>query len=210
MKFRAALSGKVPQPALFPVTDWFLGHRIRLLITWGRRTKSGDFRPPGNGSLPVISVNRTLNEFAFLITLIHEMAHFHVWEKHGKHHLLKRRRRVQPHGKEWKEEFRQLMDPYLRADIFPEKILTVLKVHLVNPRASTYSDPFLARILMEYDTPPAGILIDEIAEGTSFTTATGMLFRKEGKLRKRYRCIRLKDRKIYLFSPFARVFPVEN
>jgi len=191
------------------ILEWFKAHQVILLVTWGRKTKSGDFRPPRNGTLPIISVNRTLNEFAFLITLIHEMAHFHVFEKHCKPAFLKRRRKVQPHGKEWKEDFRQLLYPFLIPAIFPQKILDVLTLHMKNPRASTYSDPILARVLLGFDDENvAGTLIEELAEGEQFTIPSGMLFRKEGKLRKRYRCIRLKDRKIYLFSPLARVFPV--
>ncbi|MFH1937636.1 MAG: sprT domain-containing protein, partial [Bacteroidota bacterium] len=165
---------------------------------------------PKNGSLPVISVNKTLNEYAFLITLIHEMAHYHVFEKHHQPDFLKRKRRKPPHGPEWKKDFMCLMDLFLTRKIFPEKILEALTVHMRNPRASTYSDPLLARVLLQFDRPVAGILIEELPDGGRFTTTSGMLFRKEGKLRKRYRCLRLKDRKIYLFSPLARVFPAET
>lgn len=192
------------------IIDWFKTHQVILLVTWGRKSKSGDFRPPKKGSLPVISVNKTLNRYAFLITLVHEMAHFHVFEKHYKPAFLKRKRRVQPHGKEWKEDFRQLMNPFLTQEIFPEKILEVLDRHMNNPKASTYSDPHLARLLLEFDDPVSGILMEELSTGAHFTTSSGMLFRKEEKLRRRYRCLRLKDRKIYLFSPLARVFPAET
>jgi len=209
LKVRSLVSKQIPEAALPIILEWFKAHQVILLVTWGRKTKSGDFRPPRNGTLPIISVNRTLNEFAFLITLIHEMAHFHVFEKHCKPAFLKRRRKVQPHGKEWKEDFRQLLYPFLIPAIFPQKILDVLTLHMKNPRASTYSDPILARVLLGFDDENvAGTLIEELAEGEQFTIPSGMLFRKEGKLRKRYRCIRLKDRKIYLFSPLARVFPV--
>ena len=210
LKVRSLVSEKIPATALSIIIDWFRTNQVFLLVTSGRRTKSGDFRPPKNGSLPVISVNKTLNEYAFLITLVHEMAHFHVFEKHHKPAFLKRRRRVAPHGKEWKEDFRQLMNPFLRLDIFPEKILQALTVHMQNPRASTYSDPQLARLLLEFDNPVTGILIEELSDGAHFTTASGMLFRKEKKLRRRYRCICQKDRKIYLFSPLARVFPADT
>mgnify|MGYP002638477776 CR=1 FL=1 len=210
LKVRSLLSEKVPEPALPIIVDWFRTNQVGLLVTWGRRTKSGDFRPPKNGSLPVISINRTLNEYSFLITLIHEMAHFHVFEKHYKQAFLKRRQRVQPHGQEWKEDFRKLMDPFLTLEIFPEALLGVLIAHMQNPRASSYSDPLLARALLRFDTIVAGILIEELDDGALFTTASDMLFRKEGIQKRRFRCTRLKDRKIYLFSPIARVFPTES
>ncbi|MBN1199037.1 MAG: hypothetical protein JXA23_06775 [Bacteroidales bacterium] len=210
VKLQSLLSEQIPACALPPVLDWIIAHPVRLLITWGRKTKSGDFRPPKKGSPAIISVNRTLNPSAFLITLIHEMAHFQVFEKHCKPGFLKRRHRVPPHGKEWKEDFRQLMKPYLSPDIFPENILVALSVHMQNPRASTYSDPDLARLLLGVDIEKNGLLIEELTEGATFVTDSGMLFRKEGKLRRRYRCIRLKDRKLYLFSPLARVFPADT
>lgn len=102
------------------------------------------------------------------------------------------------------------MRPFLTPDIFPVKILEALTLHMGNPRASTYSDPHLARLLLGFDTPENGLLIEELSEGDLFVTASGMLFRKEDKLRRRYRCIRLKDRKLYLFSPLARVFPADT
>lgn len=203
------MSEQLPTPAFPDVLGWFISHEVRLLVTRGRRSKSGDFRPPRNGSLPVISVNKTLNPYAFLITLVHEMAHFHVYEKQAGRTLLSRRKRVSPHGKEWKEEFRVLMNPFLSPEIFPLEVLEVLTLHLRNPRASTYSDPRLARILIRFDATEKGVLIEEVPEGTLFKTASGMLFRKEGRLRRRYRCIRMKDSRLYLFSPLARVFPAE-
>lgn len=206
LKVRTLLSDKIPSAALPVITGWFRTHQVRLLVTLGRSSKSGDFRPPRKDSLPAISVNKTLNRYAFLITLVHEMAHFHIFERYHKPAFLKRRKRVSPHGKEWKEDFRKLMDPFLTPDIFPEKILKSLTVHMQNPRASTCSDPHLARSLLGFDNQESGILIEELPEGTIFATASGMLFRKEGKLRRRYRCVRLKDCKIYLFSPLARVF----
>ena len=210
LKFRRVLIGIIPDPALSLVLNWFSVHKVSLLITRGRSSKSGDFRPPRNGSPPRISINRTLNEYAFLITLLHEMAHYYLFEEQSRRSPLKRRKRVPPHGERWKEEFRQLITPYLIPEIFPAAILEALQLHLKNPRASTHSDPHLARVLLHFDPAPEGILMEKLPEGGLFTTTSGMLFRKEEKLRKRYRCQRLKDRKMYLFSPLARVFPVDT
>ena len=41
-----------------------------------------------------ISVNENLNPYAFLITLLHEVAHMTTWEKHRL-----RMRRCRPHGR---------------------------------------------------------------------------------------------------------------
>lgn len=190
-----------------PVAEWFSTNRVHLLIARSRSSKSGDFRSPVSGSPPVISVNHSLNPYAFLITLLHEMAHFNVFAGQRGGLLLKGRRRVPPHGELWKEEFRKLTGPFLVVEIFPEPLLEALKHHMKNPRAATHTDPHLARILLYYDRESHGILIESLAEGRVFRTASGMTFRKGEKLRKRYRCVKLPDMRVYLFSPLARVFP---
>lgn len=206
-KVRELLADKIPEPAFPQIIEWFETREVILLITWGRTTKSGDFRSPKHGSPPVITINKTLNKYTFLITLIHEMAHFDLFDTHWKHSLFKRKRKILPHGKEWKACFRQLMEPFLSLEVFPEKVLEALASHMQNPRASTHSDPVLSRLLLEFDDSPKGVLLESLPAGAHFLTASGMLFRMEGKLRKRYRCVRLKDRRVYLFSPLARIFP---
>jgi len=136
------------------------------------------------------------------------MAHYHVFEAHRAPTLFHRRKRIQPHGKEWKKEYQRLMVPYLTPDIFPAEIRDLLSLHMQNPRATTYSDSRLARVLFRYDRNTSGVILEELPAGARFTTTGGMLFRKEQRLRKRFKCLRLNDRKVYLFSPLARVTPV--
>ena len=208
--FRVKLADYLPRPSVPLVAEWFVLNRVTLTFTRGRRSKSGDFRPPRNGSQPEISVNKTLNQYACLITIVHEMAHYHVFDLHRAPTLFHRRKRVQPHGKEWKKEYQRLMVPYLTSDIFPADVLNVLRLHMQHPRATTYSDSQLARILFRYDRNRSGVLLEELSTGAHFTTTGGMLFRKEQRLRKRFKCLRLNDRKLYLFSPLTRVTPVNE
>lgn len=174
---------------------------VSLKITRNRKTKSGDFRTPYKGRPALITINGTLNPFAFLITLVHEMAHYEVFL---------RKKRGKPHGKAWKIAFQNLMTPYLGLPVFPEPVHKLLEKHMQNPRASTFSDHALSRALMGYDPEPEGITIETLRRGTLFTTSGGMIFRKGEKLRKRYRCIRISDQRIYLFSPMARIHPVKG
>ncbi len=208
--FRIKLVDYLPGPSVPLVAEWFVTNHVNLIFTRGRRSKSGDFRLPQKGSLPVISVNRTLNRYACLITIVHEMAHYHVFEAHRTPMLLHRRKRIQPHGREWKKEYQRLMVPYLTSEIFPIEILDVLSLHMQRPRATTYSDSQLARVLFRYDQNISGVLLEELPAGAHFTTTGGMFFRKEKRLRKRFKCLRLSDRKVYLFSPLARVTPVNE
>jgi len=202
-------SRHLPEASIPGIREWFISSRAEIVFTRGRRSKSGDFRPPKNGSPCLITVNRTLNQYSCLITLLHEMAHYQVFDKYNKRSFF-RTKRIKPHGKEWKDEFRHLMSPYLNREVFPEDLLVVLSKHMNNPRASTWSDTFLAHVLISYDEPDGGITVDKLPEGALFKTPKGDLFQKGVKNRKRYNCIRLADKKRYLFSPLARVIPIEN
>ena len=108
------------------ISEWFETYRVGLKFTRTRNTKTGDFRPPRNGSLPAITVNQNLNKYACLITLVHEMAHYHVYLAYRDQGIFRRRKRVAPHGNEWKQEFRRLMEPHLTPSVFPEELLPVL------------------------------------------------------------------------------------
>ncbi len=208
--FRLKLTEYLPESSVPLVADWFDTNRVELIFTRRRRTKTGDFRAPRNGSMPVISVNKSLNQYACLITIVHEMAHYHVFEAHRAPILFRPRKRIQPHGREWKSAYQRLMIPYLTSDIFPIDILDILSFHMQNPRATTYSDSKLARVLFQYDRDMSGIMLEELPEGHHFTTNSRMLFCKGQRLRKRFKCVRLHDRKVYLFSPSALIAPVEE
>jgi len=138
------------------------------------------------------------------------MAHFHIYDTCLKQGVLPRNKRIPPHGKEWKQQFRNSFQPFLTADIFPAVVLAALYDHLKNPRASSCTDSLLARVLLQFDRHSPGILMEALPAGCLFTAQGGRLFRKEAKLRKRYRCLRLNDGKIFLFSPLARVFRVDQ
>jgi len=208
--FRRILAAHIPEPAVPAVSGWFVYNRVKLRITSARISKRGDFRPPRKNSIPVISVNGTLNGYAFLITLIHEMAHFQVYDRKRRSGFLRSPQRVAPHGKEWRQQFRDSLEPFLSPQIFPDDILEALKQHLKNPRATSGTDPVLDRALMRYDVPQPGIPLEDLPLGSRFTVPRGWVFRKEEKLRKRYRCLRLNDHRVFLFSPLARVVPVNS
>ena len=71
-----------------------------------------------------------------------EIAHQHVTLKHK---LF--RKKPAPHGAEWKNTFTELMAPLLAPEVFPEDILTVLRIPMINPAASSTKDPELVKVL---------------------------------------------------------------
>ena len=198
----------LPEPAVEGISGWLMEKRVILVITGTRASKSGDYRPPKQSTPARIGINHSLNHYEFLITLVHEMAHHAVWlqeQEWLKGFFTRRRSGYRPHGKEWKSYFRYMMKPYLVPGIFPPDVLIYLEQYLENPKAATSADHNLRIILKKYDTPDGSEFVEELPFDTVFM-AGGKLFRKKDKLRKRYRCIRIDNNQVYLFSPAAQVF----
>ena len=143
-----------------------------------------------------ITINNNLNKYAFLITLTHELAHAFVFKKY--------QNRLKPHARSWQLTFQSLMLNFLNPDCFPEDILKVLSLHMISPKASTFSDLELLKVLKRYDQVKL-LTISDLTVGESFQIANGKIFVKGEKIRKRYKCIEYKTNKVYLFHPFAEV-----
>ncbi|MFM7725297.1 MAG: SprT-like domain-containing protein, partial [Flavobacteriales bacterium] len=105
------LSRYIPAAAVATCTRWIISRNIHLKIAGVRSSKLGDYRPLSDGRGHRITVNHDLNPFSFLITFTHEVAHLHCFLKYGPRH--------DAHGKEWKDEFRQLLGHFLDRQIFP-------------------------------------------------------------------------------------------
>jgi len=188
------LRGHLPPAAVPMVEDWLRRHPVRVKVSRTRTSKLGDFRTAHGGRPHRISVNRDLNPYAFLVTLVHEMAHYHTFAKHPRH---------QPHGPEWKAEYRQAMRPYLSPLVFPPEVLDTLHIHLEDAPSSSCTDHRLVRALRRHDADPKPFL-EELRESTIFLF-NRKLFVKGPGLRTRYRCRCLNDRRMYLIDRMAEV-----
>lgn len=210
-KIRSVLGPRLPAAALEHFVDQLSEHPASLKVVNHRTSKTGDFRAPHKGSPARITVNGTLNPYSFLITLVHELAHHHVILDHARalqKFSLRRKSRPLPHGKEWKDAFRRLMQPYLNDKVFPADILPVLIKYLENPRASSSVDNHLSKVLKKQDPPDPTIRLEELPFDAVFTLHGRRTFQKKEKLRTRYRCICLNTNRIYLVSAGAPVEPV--
>lgn len=174
-------------------------HNINLKIVNQRKTKHGDFRKLPNGKMQ-ITVNNNLNKHQFLLTLVHEIAHHVTHQKFG---------RVQPHGKEWKTVFQHLMLPFLQPEIYPKEILPFLANYLKNPKASTDSDVKLSLALRGFEAETGKNFIFEIPYGSTFQYKN-KLYKRGEKRRTRFECLRISDKRVYLFNQNAEVVLVEN
>lgn len=195
------LANFLPEEAIDIAVRWILDFKILVTITRKRSTILGDYRRPYQGKGHRISINGDLNPYAFLVTLVHEVAHLTTWEKY--------QHTVSSHGSEWKNEFKRLMDEFTGRRIFPEDVRTALKKYFINPSATHCDDPSLMKVLNKYNKQPV-FHLEDLEENGLFLWNGGRVFRKGEKLRKRYKCYELRTRRIYLFSPVAEVKKMER
>lgn len=200
-KIAAVLSKYIPASTVDRCSTWIVEKNIHLKITRGRASKYGDYRPlpPGKGHR--ITVNHDLNPYAFLITFTHEVAHLHTFLNYSYRH--------EPHGQEWKREFRLLLKDFLEEKIFPDDIHQALEGYILNPAASSCSDIALMRALKRYDSRPEEVFhLEELPPHTHFAlfqSRSGMVFQKGPKIRTRFQCLEVKSKRVYFVSPLAEV-----
>lgn len=201
--FSKQLSKYIPIEAAPIISQWINDTGCRFKVTRSRSTKLGDYRAPFRGSPHQITVNHDLNPYSFLITTIHEFAHLKTFQDHTN--------KVKPHGVEWKMNFKNLMAPFLKLNIFPSDIIIAISTYMDNPAASSCTDLNLYRVLKQYDTKVIDALhIEDLEQNTIFSLKNGRTFQKGEKLRKRYKCIELASNKVYLFHPLAEVYLVKD
>ena len=192
------LSKYIPENSIKLVFEILIEHPIPIKIVNNRATKHGDFKVMNNGKVQ-ITINNSLNQYQFLLTLIHEIAHFTTFKKY---------KGVKPHGIEWKRSFQHLMLPFLQPSIFPQQLLPYLANYLRNPKASTGSDVQLTYQLKQYSAKSDTTIIFEIEQGSLFTYKN-KVYKKGNTRRTRIECIELNSKKTYLFNQNAEVIVVQ-
>lgn len=186
----------IPEHAVSQVISLLQHDNLSVLIKKERKTRHGDYKRLPNGKHQ-ITINSNLNNYRFLITLIHEIAHFESYNAFGKI--------IKPHGLEWKRTFQRLMLPFLNPEIFPNDLLPLLANHFKNPKASSDTDVKLALALKQFDAPNDKTFIFEVPFGSKFKLYNGKVYIKQNKRVKRYECIEVKTGRTYLFNPNAEV-----
>lgn len=165
-------------------------------ITKKRQSKLGDYRYTFATKEHAITVNANLNAFSFLVTYIHEVAHLTTQLKFGN--------KPEPHGNEWKSEFKLLAKPILNTQVFPPNILQVFSKYLINPKASSCADVDLMQALQQHDEPDNTVLLTTIEVGKVFYLK-GKKFKKDSINRSRSICTEVISEKKYLVSNVAKV-----
>ena len=191
----------VPSPSIHLLVNLLDADNLSVKVKNERKTRHGDYRQLPNGKHQ-ITVNSNLNPYRFLITLVHEVAHFEAYKIYGK--------TIKPHGKEWKQTFQHLMLPFLRPEIFPLELLPLLAKHFINPKASSDTDTQLAFALKQFNEPNDKHYVFEVFLGQDFKLYNGRVFKMGNKRRKRFECVEVKTGKLYLFNPNAEVELIEE
>lgn len=187
------LAQYLPEGAYEFVAPYFAQYTIHLILTLERKTVLGNYRAPTHHHpFHRITVNSNLNPYSFLITLLHELAHMLTY--------LQYRHQVAPHGKEWKQHFKQILLPYIEKHFFPQDVTTALLNYVKSPTASTCTDIHLYRALMQFDKKEANeILVEDLEIGDFFRTDEGRIFEKIEQRRTRAKCRELQTQRLYLF-----------
>lgn len=188
----------LPENAIDDCIDFINRYRIKIVITKARRSKLGDYSPPQNGKPHTITINHNLNRYSFLVTFIHEVAHLNAFLKYGY--------QIEPHGKEWKQTFAQLLHPFILKNIFPNDVKHALEKSLSNLKASSCTDTQLYRTLKNYDIVGIYQLLEDLPMGTEFKLkGYADTFIKGKILRKRYECILKENKRKYHIHGLAEV-----
>ena len=169
------LQDYLPPGTYEPVLSYLRQFKVHLTVARERKSILGDYRHRTHHDNHRISVNGNLNKYAFLITLLHELAHLLTFEQFGN--------KVMAHGREWKIIYGQLLDQFLKHSVFPPDIEKELLLSLTNPAASSCAEDGLLRALRKYDVNGSKLqLVEDLMTNAIFRTNDGRVFQKGKKL----------------------------
>ena len=182
----------IPEKATHLIANVLVEKNVKLTITRKRKTKLGDYRHPYRDiAYHRISINGDLNQYMFLLVLLHELAHLVVWENY--------KSKVKAHGDEWKQAYRKLYADF--SFCFPEEVKLIIMKHFDNLKATTCNDPFLTKHLMHRDKEEV-LMLNDLEPGDLFET-NGRSFEMINKRRTRYLCKDMMNKRNYLVAGSA-------
>tara|TARA_B100001175_G_C19461524_1_gene616791 strand:+ start:160 stop:756 length:597 start_codon:yes stop_codon:yes gene_type:complete len=191
---------KIPEASSEYIKSLIFSENISIKLKKSRKTKQGDFSVKRNG-LCMITINDDLNQYRFLITLIHEISHYIAYKNYGPY--------IKPHGAEWKNIFKNLLLPIINPEIIPNDLLRPLAIYAKNPKASSDIDLNLSLALNRYNINRCDYVFS-LSNGSVFKASNDRVYVMTKKLRKRYECMDILTKKLYLFSPNASIKEIIN
>ncbi len=188
---------RFPEQAQQLTKALFNEHHFLFRITTPRKTRLGSFKGVRLGARPVIQVNSDLGQYSFLLVFLHELAHLVIMKKYG--------RKAKPHGEEWKNAYRNLVQPFLNDQVFPGALTVELTRYFLKTPATFHRDTRLINTLSSLEGGKAMVTVNDVPLNGTFTLMSGRQFVKLEKLRTRYKCFCPKTRKYYLVPRSAQV-----
>lgn len=188
---------RFPEPARLHTEDLFKEYQFLFRITAPRQTRLGSFKGTRNSGRPVIHINVDLGQYTFLLVFLHELAHLVVTKQFG--------RKAKPHGMEWKNAYRKLVQPFFDQQVFPAELTIELHKYFIKTAATFHRNTHLLNILASFEGGKAIITVNDIPLNGTFTLSNGRQFVKLEKLRTRYKCYCPATRKYYLVPKSAPV-----
>lgn len=186
------LTSYFPESIAGYVSDIIEENKVHFRLSRPRKTKLGDFKADIRTGKCMISVNNDLPFPQFLITTIHELAHVVNWKRNG--------RSVAPHGKEWKNIYKELFEPVIPM-LQDENFKQVMLLHIAKPKASSFSDLNLMKYLAKDNSKKR---VEDVPFDTTFQIGK-KTFVKTEKLRKRYLCVDVNTKRKYYVHALAEV-----
>ena len=186
---------KIPEASSEYVKSLIFSENLTIKLKKSRKTKHGDFSVKKNG-LCMITINDDLNQYRFLITLIHEISHYIAYKNYGPY--------IKPHGVKWKNIFKNLLLPIINPEIIPNDLLRPLAIYAKNPKASSDTDLNLSLALNRYNMNQFDYVFN-LSNGSVFKASNDRVYVMIKKLRKRYECMDIITKKLYLFSPNVKI-----
>lgn len=186
------LADYLPNGSYELVVQWFEKFPVHLQITKPRSRILGNYRNPVPPEVVhLITINRDLNPYSFLVTLLHELAHMVTY--------IQYQHRVKSHGVEWKANFSNILKDYIGKSILPTDIELALVQSIDDIKASTCGNEVLYKALAKYDDNNLGLIhANEMIVGDRFVTKNNLVFKILSFKRTRLLCLNLMDNKQYL------------
>ncbi len=192
-----AVLTRFPEESRLLIRSLFSEYHFLFRITTPRKSRLGSYKGTRHDTRPVIQVNSDLGTYTFLLVFLHELAHLVVMKKHG--------RKARPHGIEWKDAYRNLVQPFFDAHVFPTVLTAELHRYFRKTPATFHRDSRLINTLSSLEGGPEIVTVHDVPMNSTFTLMSGRQFVKIEKLRTRYKCFCPATRKYYLVPKSAQV-----
>jgi SprT protein len=162
---------------------------VSVTITRQRRTRHGDFRWNATGSKVKITVNRNLGKPEFLITLLHEIAHYFTWKQYGN--------KARPHGTPWKDNFAGLLQQAVEKELFHSPVKEVVQETMIHKRRLGGTADRELSLITERESGIVRTHVNDLLPGAVFSLENGLRLRIIKKLRTRFFCQQVGSKRLF-------------